>query len=113
MWMPLLIFECLKWTVWFIRNSHSNVRDSGWETAQKWLNGLRKLFDIVKVVDIGIQGNFEIAGFRNSGHRLYKPVYEGAHFNEVPDLSLQLYQGRTPSQEFYPPSAKMNNRSFI
>ena len=28
---------------------HSNVRDSGWETAQKWLKGLRELFDTVKV----------------------------------------------------------------
>ena len=47
--MHLLKSECLKWTVWFIRKPHSNVRDSGWETAQKWLKGLRKLFDIVKV----------------------------------------------------------------
>ena len=33
--MQLLKFECLRWTVWFIRKPHSNVRDSGWETAQK------------------------------------------------------------------------------
>ena len=49
MGMQLLTFECLKWTVWFIRKSHSNVWDSRWETAQKWLNGPSKLFDMVKV----------------------------------------------------------------
>ena len=60
MWMQLLTFECLKPTVWFFRKSHSNARDSGWETAQKWLNGPRKLFDIVKVEDIEIQDTEQI-----------------------------------------------------
>ena len=55
LWIQLLTSECLKWTVWFIRKPHSNVRDSGWETAQKWLNGVRKLFNIVKVQDIRVQ----------------------------------------------------------
>ena len=34
--MRLLTFECLKWIVWFIRKPHSNVRDSGWESAQNY-----------------------------------------------------------------------------
>ena len=34
---------------------HSNVRDSGWETAQKWLKGPRKLIDIVKIRDGGVR----------------------------------------------------------
>ena len=49
--MQLLKFECMKLTVWFIWKPNSNVHDSGWETAKKWLKGPRKLFDIVKVWD--------------------------------------------------------------
>ena len=58
--MQLLTFECLNWAVWFIRKSHSNVRDSGCETAQKWLKGPRKLFDIVKVWDSGVRDTKQI-----------------------------------------------------
>ena len=34
-----------------IRKPHLNVRDSGWETVQKWLKRPSKLFDVVKVGD--------------------------------------------------------------
>ena len=53
--MQLLTFEYLKWTVWFIRKLHSNVRDSRWETVQKLMKGPRKLFDTVKVRDSGVR----------------------------------------------------------
>ena len=63
--MQLLKFKCLKWTIWFIRKPHSNVRDCGWETAQKWLKGPRKLFDIVKVRDSRVRDT----------ERIYKGSY--------------------------------------
>ena len=52
--MQLLTFECLKWTVWFIRKPHLSVRDSRWEITQKLMKGPRKLFDIVKIRDSGV-----------------------------------------------------------
>ena len=36
---------------WFIRKPHSNVWNSWWETAQRWLKGPRKLLNIVTVWD--------------------------------------------------------------
>ena len=66
--MQLLKFEYLKWTVWFIWKPYSNVRDNGWETDQKWLKGLRKLFDMWK---------FEIAEFEIP-NRFIREVTENA-----------------------------------
>ena len=62
--MQLLIFECLKWKVWFTRKPHPNVQHGGWKTAQKWLKRLRKLFDRVKVQD-SMVGDTERIYYRN------------------------------------------------